>query len=557
MPINEINNDSYFDLLVDNTLDIVTASDDVVSKISSRYSIVHMRNSKFEMCLLGRFPYHVFPTLFTLSSEISLGRSGVNIIQNNPNLPLYGQGVMIGFLDTGIDYQHPAFLNADGSTRLFSIWDQTIADGTPPEGFTMGAEYNKTTINMALLSTDPLSAVPSVDEEGHGTMLAGIAAGSRIESENFSGVAPEADLIVVKLAQAKRYNRQFWGTPDDVPCYPETNILLAIQYIVSVASRLDRPLVLCVALGSNQGANDGNNALSVVLNNLALIPRVAVCVAAGNEGNKRRHLSGTFTRDERARNIELRVGDNDPNFSMEVWKNSPARLLAEIVSPTGEVVRSLAPGLNRCVTHQFLFAPTNVFINNITVEDETGEQLILFRFQNALPGIWNFRISAIDSICGEFNAWLPSGDLITTDTYFLESDPYITIAAPGNAPNPLTVTAYNQLNNSILAASSRGPTVLNSVKPDIAAPGFALPCPIPNQLFATATGTGAAAAHASGIASMLLEWAVSRGNYTSLNGRDVNRILIRGARRDADRVYPNSIWGYGQLDIYGSFVSLI
>lgn len=549
--------EDYLDLLVDNTLANNFSGKHEVTRINDRNSVIHLPGERFDMCMLGnRFPYHIFPSIFTLNSLVSLEKSGVNAVQRNPNLALFGQGVLIGFVDTGIDYRHEAFLNADGTTHLFSIWDQTIVDGTPPSRFNFGAEYGKQEINMALRDTDPLMAVPSTDENGHGTMLAGIAAGHPNLIKDFSGVAPDAELVVVKLAPAKRYNRRIFGIDDTVLCYPESNIFMGIEYIMSVAQRLNRPVVICLGLGSSQGDHDGNDALAVYLNILSTTPRVAVCVSAGNEANSRRHYQGELEVGQASSEFELRVGSLDKNFSMQIWQKSPSRLAMQIQSPSGEWTEPIYPKFNSCVEYHYVFEPARVYLNNIMMEEETGDQLILIRFQNAESGIWNIRVIAIDNLYSHFDAWLPSGNLISEETFFLESDPYVTVTAPGNARNPLTVTAYNQNSDSILITSSRGYTSSGVVTPDIAAPGFELTCPVPNNIYGSVTGTGAAAAHSAGIAAMLMEWAVVRGNYTTISGRDISRLLIRGATRWDTMIYPNPIWGYGVADILGTLKSL-
>ena len=557
MLINKILDDNYMDLLVENSLGIAFESPENTTWINNRFSVAHIPVSRFNMCLLGEYPYHIFPTLYTLDSQISLIRSSVTEVRNNPVFDLNGQGVLIGFLDTGIDYCHEVFQNPDGSTRLFSIWDQTVMDGEKPEGFTFGAEYNKTMIDQALQSSSPLSVVPSEDEVGHGTMMAGIAAGSIKEEHYFSGVAPRAELIMVKLAPAKKYNRKIWGITEDVDCYQETNILLGIEYILSVAARLNRPLVLCIGMGSSQGAHEGHSMFATWLNYLCTIPRIGICVSAGNEGNKGRHYSGTINPERNTDTFELRVGEADKNFFLEIWQNAPCRVMVEFTSPTGEIVYSIFPRFDECREYSFIFCPTRIFINNIILEEETGEQLILVRFEDAFSGIWTIRVTAIDDIFCEFNAWLTSGNIISEETYFLRPNPYTTITSPGNSRNPLTVGAYNQLSGSILISSSRGYTPSNLVKPDIVAPGYALPCPVRNQAFGVASGTGAAAAHTAGIIALLMEWAVEKRNYMTITGRDINRLLIRGAIRNSDLLYPNPIWGYGKINIMEMFSRLI
>lgn len=554
--IHKILDETYFDLLIENTLAKNFEEGYDITRINDRHSVIHMPENKFSMCILGRHPYHTFPSIYTLSSMISLEKSGVTSVRNNPNLALLGQGILVGFVDTGIDYQHEAFLNMDGSTRLFSIWDQTIVNGTPPPRFGFGAEYSKTQINIALREDNPLTIVPSTDEDGHGTMLAGIAAGNPNPEKDFSGAAPETELVVVKLAPAKYYNRKIFGINDTVLCYAETNILLGVEYILSVAQRLNRPVVICIGVGSSQGDHDGHDALAMYLNSLSTIPRVAVCVAGGNEGNARRHYRGEAGADRVFTNFELSIGKQDKDFSMQIWQKSPGRLAMQLQSPFGEWTEPMYPKFNTCVEYDFVFEPSRAFINNIMLEEETGEQLILLRFENAVSGIWNIRIITIDNLYSQFDAWLPSGNLISDETFFLESNPNVTISAPGNARNPLTVSAYNQTDGSILISSSRGFTASGGVTPDIAAPGFKLTCPVPGNLYGNATGTGAAAAHSTGIIAILLEWAVLRGNYTTISGRDINRLLIRGAVRRDNIAYPNPIWGYGIIDLFGTFRSL-
>lgn len=510
------------------------------------------------MCCLGTYPYHIFPSLYTPNSELSLERSEVNLVQNNPNLALFGQGVLIGFIDTGIDYRHQAFRRQDGTTKIFSIWDQTIEDGPPPEGFPLGTEYSRAMIDLALQDDDPLAVVPTTDDHGHGTMMAGIAAGSRSGSDGFSGVAPQTELIVVKLAPAKTLNKRIFSIRDSVQCYPETNILLGFMYILEVATMLNRPLVICFGLGSSQGDHNGFSALSSFINEISTIPGIGVCIAAGNEGNSRRHYRGHMTTEQNVRDFELRISEQDPRFYLEIWQKSPSRLSIEMIAPTGERVPNISPRLNECREVSFILSPTNIIVNNFILEEESGEQLIIIRFDAAISGIWTIRVTNIDNLTGFFDAWLPAGMLISDETYFLEPDPSITITSPGNSRNSLTVTAYNQIENSVMIGSSRGYTSSGGISPDIAAPGYALTCPVPGgNYYGSATGTGAAAAHTAGIVAMLMEWAIPDGNYTTITGRDINRLLIRGALRGNNMIYPNPIWGYGLIDVMGVFRTLI
>lgn len=554
--MNKILDNDYFDIILSNISVPAYDKGDNITFLTDRSSLVHVLRTDMDPCSLGGQPYNAFPALFTLESSISIEKSGVGTVQRNPFLNLFGRGVMVGVIDTGIDYLHETFRNNDGTTRIQSIWDQTIQTGTPPGGFTFGSEYNRDTINQALLSEEPLSIVPSVDSNGHGTAIASIIAGKPNADETFSGIVPESDIVIVKLKEAKQNLKEVFFVRSDAYCFQESDILLGTRYLQLVAQRTGRPLVLCIALGSSQGGHDGRGILSSYLTYLVQLPGLGVTVSAGNEGNKRRHYFNSTTTPPLYHDFELRVGENEPFLWMEIWPYAPGRISIDISSPNRESTQKVFPTISECRRFDFIFTQSVVWVNNIVLEEETGDQLILIRFQNPASGIWYFRAESVGNEPFSFHCWLPSGDLISNDTFFLNPNPDTTITSPGNGVNQLTVTAYNQLTDSILAESSRGYARNGLVEPDIAAPGFELPCAVPGNLYGTATGTGAASAHAAGIVAMVMEWAVPRGNYPSMTGNDVNRLIIRGARRSTTEIYPNNVWGYGQIDINNLFQGL-
>jgi subtilisin family serine protease len=549
--------EDYIDLLVEN--DTLPLFEPAISTfISALNSVVHLPISDFDKCSLGEYPYYIFPTMYIPESMISIEKSGIQQIQRNPNFNLYGQGVLAGIVDTGIDYQHEAFRGRDGTSKIYSIWDQTINEGgSPPEGFTFGTEFTKEQIDEALNNDNPLSIVPSVDEVGHGTMVAGIIAGTENVSANFSGIVPDSELVVVKLKPAKQITKQILAIPADKLCYQESDIMLALTYLLTVSQRLNRPLVVCLALGTNQGGHDGHGVLSRFLSYINRSNGVAVAMSAGNEGNSKRHYLGITLASTEAAEFELNVGANENEFAMEIWQQVPFRLSIEFRSPTGEYVAPIYPAFNECLELNFIFEPTVIWINNTLLDSESGDQLILLRFFTPQEGIWRFGVRNIENVSSEFNAWLPAGNLISNDTYFLNSSPDITITAPGDAPDPLTVTAYDPSTEGIAIFSSRGYTRLGGIKPEIAAPGVNLVCPTINNSYGTVSGTGAAAAHTAGIIAMVLEWAVVEDNFPIINGFIIKEMLIRGAKRSPTLTYPNNIWGYGKIDILGLFKMLI
>ncbi|WP_312503517.1 S8 family peptidase [Lacrimispora sp.] len=552
----KILDNNYYDLIISNTLAPSYDTGNNITPLDIRDSLLHVPVSTVDPCDLGRHPYNSFPFLYTLTSTTSLEKSGISTVQRNPYLALFGRGVLVAVIDTGIDYQHPAFKYNDGTSRIISIWDQTVQTGTVPETFTFGSEYSRDQINVALSSEDPLSIVPTTDTIGHGTAIASVLAGTPNVAESFSGVVPQADLVIVKLKEAKQNLKNIFFVPEDALCYQESDIILGIRYAVTISERNNQPVVICIALGSNQGGHDGRGAVDSYIDYLTLLPGIGVCVSTGNEGNSQRHYFNATNAAPYYNDFELRVGSNDKMFSMEIWSYAPARLSVDISSPNRESTQPVFPTFNQCRRFSFIFNQTTIYVNNIIFEEGNGDQLILLRFNNLLPGIWYLRVQNIESEPFAFHSWLPTGDMISRETYFLNSNPDTTITSPGNGRHQLTVAGYNDTNNSILPESGRGYTRIGEIKPDLAAPGYQLTCAVPRNQYGTVTGTGAAAAHATGIVAMVLEWAIVRNNYPRMTGNNVNRLLISSATRSSSDVYPNNIWGYGQVDVNRLFERL-
>ena len=556
---NRIVSEDYADLVVEtgkvqSILDKIPEA--VAIPIHFQISLVTFPVQYFTKRSIADLGYSAIPSIVGLLSLNSLEASGISMLRNFPVFNLYGNGVLIGIYDTGIDYTNPVFRNADGTTRIVSIWDQTIQSGSPPEGFLYGTEYTREQINQALQSDDPFEIVPTMDTIGHGTMLAGVAGGKESPENNFYGIATEAEFVIVKLKEAKRYLKEYLCIPMDAAAYQENDFAFALQYLTSVYAKLSRPMAICVGFGASEGPHDGRGTFNNYNALVAATPQIACIIAAGNEGNARRHYFGMIDESSGFDTVELRVGKNEGNFTMQLWGEHPNFYSVDIISPSGELVQQIERRRDEFQEVSFIFEETTIYIDFQVSETQTGSQLIFFRFLKPAPGIWEFRIYEKGDVRIGFNIWLPMEGFISDNTYFLESDPDITVSAYANNPVPITVTAYNPEDGSLYLKASRGYSSIGVITPHIAAPGMNIVGPTLNQGFAVFSGTSVAAAHATGVAAMLLEWGVVRGNIPFMNSIEMKILLERGARRNSSLTYPNREWGYGILDIYNVFRSL-
>lgn len=404
-------------------------------------------------------------------------------------------------------------------------------------------------INGALASDNPLGIVPSTDANGHGSVMASLAAGSPIENGSFVGAAPDCQIAVVKLKEAKQYLKDYYKIPPGVPCYSEVDIMLAIQYLQRYALLLTRPLVICLGIGTSLGDHTGGGLLGNYLNYVSTRKSRVSVAAGGNEGNSAHHFFGSTSEREPYQDVELRVGENEKGFVMELWGDAPYFYNAVIRTPGGETVRWNNPRSYVPQEFTFVYERTRIIIEYQLVESLSGAEVIRFRFSDPTQGVWNIRINSEGSATGgQFDIWLPVSDFLSSDTYFLESSPYTTITEPGYVHSAVTVAGYQVSNNSIAAFSGRGNARDNYIVPDIAAPGVNVSTP-----FGDRSGTSVAAAITAGGCAQLMEWAVVNRNDILANSVNIKNYLIRGAERDRFLEYPNREWGYGRLDVAGVF----
>lgn len=552
------------DVILSGNYEIDLPFDYCFHQITQELGVLYIERSATENFRMGQRAYSLTPKCYGLMecgkelalrvaqnrnlNTLGLTESGILAVQGEP-LNLTGKNVTIGFIDTGIRYQEEVFKEFAGKSRIVGIWDQTIQTGTPPEGFEYGSEYTNEMINEALANENPLSIVPSTDANGHGSVMASLAAGSSIENGSFIGAAPDCQIAVVKLKEAKQYLKDYYKIPPGVPCYSEADILLAIQYLQKYAMLLTRPLVICMGIGTSLGDHTGGGILGSYLNYVSTQKSRVSVVAGGNEGNSAHHFRGSTSEREPYRDVELRVGENERGFIMELWGDAPYFYNAVIRTPGGETARWNNPRSFIPQEFTFVYEQTRIVIEYQLVESLSGAEVIRFRFSDPTQGVWNIRINSEGSAAGgEFDIWLPISDFLLSDTYFLESSPYTTITEPGYVHSAVTVASYQISNNSIAASSGRGNARDNYIVPDIAAPGVNISTP-----FGDKSGTSVAAAITAGGCAQLMEWAVVNRNDILANSVNIKNYLIRGAERDRFLEYPNREWGYGRLDVSGIF----
>lgn len=490
----------------------------------------------------------------TTSSAPVLEAMGIARLNRLPYLDLSGRGVMIGFVDTGIDYTHPVFIRSDGTSRIAAIWDQTAEQGNSPQGFVFGAEYTREELTQALKSDAPLEIVPERDENGHGTFVAGVAAGNNDRAASFSGTAPLSEIVMVKLKPAKTYLKELYQIPQDAVCFQETDIAWGIQYLVKKAALARMPLVLCMTLGTNSGGHSGRGILDQMLNSFADRYHMCIVTSTGNESGYGLHYRSAGTSSE-YEEVELRIGEKEKGFTMELWAESLNQYSISVISPTGELIRRTPERRNHTQHMNFLFEDTKIYLNYFMSEARTGNQLILIRVTDPTSGIWRFQVYEDRAFGGGFDIWLPVHNFVTEDTYFLRSDPYVTITDPGNTSEPITVASYRVQDNAVALHSGRGFTRVGERKPDVASPGVNIYGPEAYGGFQTRSGGGAAAALTAGGCALFLEWAVVDGRQPQVRTQEIKRLIRGGAQREGLVTVSREI-GYGLIDFFGMFEEL-
>lgn len=525
----------YVEIIVSKDENIYSGiQPDIIQPVNEKYEIWYLNREKAPALSIQNYSYSLIPKcLVTLSSDALLD-SGVLRLQNMTTLSLKGQGVFIAIIDTGIQIMD--------DYNIFSIWDQT-GNENPPEGFWYGTEYRGEQIKQA----------DEQDEDGHGTFLASVTAGRESPYNDFVGAAPEAELIVVKLRQASEALKEYYYIPTERSTYSEADIMLGISYADMIARKENRPLVVCLALGCNNGLHVGSGALSDYISSVASTVHRAVVVASGNEANQRKHFRGNTNQILMPQRIEMDVTENIKGFYAELWGLVPEQFAVAVQSPMGSVRPQTTPVLGDSNAYEFALDNSRVTIDYRNVGRRRRDQLISVRIDNPSRGIWTLMVYPQNNILGDFDVWLPMKELLYADVYFIKSDPDTTFTMPSDSQVAMTVGGYNQISDAIYIDSGRGFEPDGWIKPDFLAPAVEIQGQGIRGQYIYQTGTSGAVAIAAGACAQLLEWAVVRENAIGINSVDIKNLLIRGARRRDDIIYPSKQYGYGIMDVYQSF----
>ena len=511
-----------------------------VVELSNEFAIVTVREDRLE-ALAGIEAVEYIEKPKRLFFQVENGRrvSCMTSVQIRPP-KLYGTGVLVAIIDSGIDYANLDFRNADGTTRIYSLWDQTIP-GNPPEGYVQGTEYTQEKINEALQQenrTERMKIVPSDDRSGHGTAVAGIAAGNGRGSKGarYQGVASESGILVVKL-----------GTPREEGFPRTTELMQAIDYVVKKAQRAGRPVAINISFGNTYGSHTGTSLLERFIADIANLWKSVICIGMGNEGASAGHTAGTLEENTEER-IPLAVQMKETAINVQIWKSYHDIVDISLISPAGVQIGPIPEVIG---TQRFVVGDTEILLYYGEPSPFHVSQEIFIEFlpkdSYITPGIWQFVLTPRKIVTGEYDLWLPSENVLNRGTAFRYPTERGTLTIPSTSQRVISVGAYDSLTFAYADFSGRGGLEGES-KPDLVAPGVDITAPTPSGIYQTFTGTSFATPFVSGAAALMMEWGIVRGNDPYLYGEKVKAYLRRGARPlPGFTEYPNPQVGYGAL----------
>ena len=544
--------DREWDLIIKYSvnLDRVRKIASKVTELQNEYAVIRITESRID--ILSGIPeveYVEKPKRLFFQAAEGRRVSCINAVQDT-RLSLYGQGILVAIIDSGIDYANIDFRNADGSTRIRYLWDQSLnpADGeTAPVGYSIGVEYTKGQIDEALNAqtvSEQRRLVRSQDISGHGTAVAGVAAGNGSNSGGrYAGVAMQSELIVVKL-----------GNPIQEGFPRTTELMMGIDYIIRKALELRMPVAVNISFGNTYGGHDGTTLLERYIDDVSNIWKSVFCIGTGNEAASAGHTSGRII-SEGEETIQLAIQSRQSSISIQIWKEYTDQIEISIINPSGVRVGPVPEILG---PHRFRIGQTEILLyygepSPYSISQEIYIDLLPVE-SYLTEGIWRIVLSAGKIVTGQYEMWLPSDNVLNRGTGFLFPTDATTLTIPSSASRAISVGAYDARTFAYADFSGRGEKInrenrlmFADSKPDLAAPGVDLLVPASEGSTQRVSGTSFATPLVSGAAALLMEWGIEKGNDPYLYGEKLKAYLRKGAKKlRGETDYPNERVGYGE-----------
>jgi len=516
-------------------------------------------------------------TVSQMKIDVSRVEAKVNQLHNGTGIPrpYKGNGVVVGVIDSGIDWKHQDFKNASGN-RIRWLWDMS-GSGNPPSGYGYGTEYTK-----AQLDANQCAQIDGDDGYGHGTHVAGTAAGNGGALSNYIGMAPESDIIFIKGFRSG-------------PGFASTDVVNGCNYIFEKAQQLSKPAVINLSLGGHFGPHDGSSLYEQALSNLTGNGKIIVA-AAGNEGGQTIHLSypveGASFNGSRETIISLYNGAQI--FAADMWYNTGTIWVGLIAynSSTGNMIGYTPPLPAGQKIENQPFTVAGVTYAFVTVDasevnnPNNGANRVIYIIDsnNGQINIGNVTWTLYTYGTGIFDAWAITGGQFSTATpnsYVRPGDDLKTVGMPSTAQKVISIGSYvtktqwidingvtqNQPGNPVMGKnssfSSIGPSRDDRIKPDLVAPGEVIIAAYSSFLTQTPNshilqggkhqkmqGTSMATPHVTGVIALLLE------KNAALNYDQTVTILKNTAKKDGfTGATANNVYGHGKLDAYNAFIN--
>ncbi len=570
-----------------------------IEPLIAGYAIVTLPDALLEdFVALPEIEYVEKPKPFYFQDITALRESCISRVTDSEPF-LTGRGVLVAILDSSIDFYNENFRNADGSTRIVALWDQSLEPDEetglkPPEGFQTGVEFTKEQIDEALATgseADARRLIPTVDVSGHGTAVAGIlAAGGTADEPYRKGVAPASSLLIVKLG-AQREN-----------AFPKTTeIMRGVTYALRKARELQMPLVINLSFGNTYGDHRGNSLLERFLDNAAEMGRTSIVVGSGNEGSSGGHVEGVIQNGQTER-VELAIAEYESSLNVQLWKYYQDVFEVTLITPDGERIEipMNMPGAYRYKaegTELLIYVGQplpymvfqEVYVDFIPARaNAVGNNPVGAGISYISSGVWTFELMSRNIVYGGYQFFLPSGATRSEGTRFFRESPQVTLTIPSTALKVISVGAYDIYTGGVADFSGRGyvfrqlmgnqdnenalsgrlqsssriqvgemnegvRTLIDTVKPDLVAPGVDIETVSVRGGYTRVSGTSYATPMVAGAAALLMEWGIVRGNDPYLYGEKLKAYLIKGARAiPGEEELPDDRAGWGALCVADS-----